>query len=292
MSMSLRSLFCVLSILALTAGAAGAQTTPSSQPGQSAFDTPAPSYRAGAVETLRSSVATKDHTQVIEPIACGETVSGDITTHDFELNDGSFFDFFEFVGLTGETVIITMTSNAINPYLFLVAPNGDTVAEDDDSAQGNNARITFNLDEDSNFWTIAANAFDPGSTGPYALSLECPGVEIPAGSFRDAEYPDFLFRVMITAGDETIQGTREPNCQPETVCVSGALPGRSELFIRILGPRPNGFLWPTLVRFTPSEVEVDILQISTSILRNYVLEAIPPGTDELPGLQDRTGFLP
>jgi hypothetical protein len=74
--------------------------------------------------------------------------------------------------------------------------------------------------------------------------------------------------------------------------MSGALAGRSELFVRIVGPRPNGFLWPTLVRFTPSRVEVWIEQLATGDVRHYVLPASGPGDDTLPGLQDRTGFQP
>jgi hypothetical protein len=89
-----------------------------------------------------------------------------------------------------------------------------------------------------------------------------------------------------------IPGRKESECIPETLCVSGAVPGRSEVFLRIIGPRPNGFLWPTIVRFTPSRVEVDIQQISTGITKMYVLEAVPPDSQELTGLQDRQGFLP
>jgi hypothetical protein len=87
-------------------------------------------------------------------------------------------------------------------------------------------------------------------------------------------------------------GIREASCQPETVCVSGAVPGRSEVFLRILGPRPNGFLWPTIVRFTPSRLVVDIRQVSNSQTNTYTLAAIPAGVDDLSGLQDRMGFLP
>ena len=74
--------------------------------------------------------------------------------------------------------------------------------------------------------------------------------------------------------------------------VTLAVPGRSEVFVRVIGPRPNGYLWPTIVRFTPSLVQVDVQQISTGITKTYVLPAIPPDSDELSGLQDRTGFRP
>jgi len=107
-------------------------------------------------------------------------------------------------------------------------------------------------------------------------------------------FPNFRFKVRIfnAPANPPLAGRKESDCIPETLCVSGAIPGRSEVFIRIIGPRPNGYLWPTIVRFTPSRVEVDIQQISTGITKTYVLPAVPPESDELSGLQDRTGFRP
>jgi hypothetical protein len=107
-----------------------------------------------------------------------------------------------------------------------------------------------------------------------------------------AAFPDFRFKVRIFNSATPLAGHKETDCIPETLCVSGAIAGRSEVFIRIIGPRPNGYLWPTIVRFTPSRVEVDVQQISTGITKTYVLPAVPPDSDELSGLQDRTGFLP
>ena len=178
------------------------------------------------------------------------------------------------------------------------------VATDDDGGPGTNSRIVFTLDQTSTDWAIGANSFGPGQTGPYTLSLQCsgnpppppppppPGPSCPTGFFTDPSYPDFCFRVTIGNPGNTRAGVREANCQPETVCVSGAVPGRSEVFMRILGPRPNGFLWPTIVRFTPSRLVVDIRQLSSSQTNTYTLPAIPPGVDDLSGLQDRMGFLP
>jgi hypothetical protein len=113
------------------------------------------------------------------------------------------------------------------------------------------------------------------------------------GFLTSPDFPDFRFRVRITpAGGSTITGARETNCIPETLCVSGAVAGRSEVFLRVIGPRPNGFLWPTIVRFTPSLVQVEIQQISTGTTKTYTLPAPPPDSDDLSGLQDREGFLP
>lgn len=280
----------VLALLALAVPAVATHAQHASSPDPAALVRP---VAASELRSLRSgAVGTKDHQCVLQTIHCGETIQSNISSHDCQLQDDSYYDLFEFFGQAGQTVTIDMSSNAINPFLFLLDPDDEEEARDDDGGPGNDARIVFTLDETSDRWLIVPNALDPFSTGPYTLSLQCTDDNTPPGFFADPAYPDFRFRVRISAGGQTLEGTREPDCQPETVCVSGALPDRSELFIRIIGPRPNGFLWPTLVRFTPSRVVVDIYQVSSDLTRTYVLEAIPPGTDELPGLQDRTGFLP
>lgn len=125
--------------------------------------------------------------------------------------------------------------------------------------------------------------------GPF---LEDPPPPPEEEYFTDPAYPGWKFRVNITAGSQTIVGTHEPVCLPETVCVSGAVPGRSEVFLRVIGPRPNGKLWPTLVKFTTSRVDIWIRQLSTGEEKHYVLEGAAPGVDELPGLFDRGGFDP
>lgn len=115
----------------------------------------------------------------------------------------------------------------------------------------------------------------------------------PAPDLVSSSFPDFRFWVRITgqAGDSR-PGVQEIPCLPETVCVSGALPGRSEVFLRIVGPKPNGKLWPTLVKFSTSTVEVWIEQEGTAELRYYRLPGAVRGVDELPGLFDRRGFDP
>jgi ELWxxDGT repeat protein len=104
--------------------------------------------------------------------------------------------------------------------------------------------------------------------------------------------PGFRAQVRITAGGPSSLGRAEPACIAETLCVSGAVPGRSEVFVRVVGPKPNGFLWPTLVKFSTSTVEVWIEQRASQEVRYYLLEGATPGVDTLPGLFDRMGFLP
>ncbi|HTG35138.1 MAG TPA: fibronectin type III domain-containing protein [Thermoanaerobaculia bacterium] len=325
----------------------------------------------------------------VQTISCGQTVSGSLSNQDCVLTDGSFVDYYEFPGTTGQSITATMRSNSVNSYLALLDPQDVDVQENNNGAGGNDARISFQLDRNGN-WAIAAGSFSPNETGPYTLTLTCSGQQVntPAaptnlqatavssteidlswqdnsnnetgfiveaiinGSFQQigtvngnvtaaqivnltpqtsytfrvrarnangtsapsnqvtattpaggggggggdylttSAFPDFRFKVRIFNTTPPLAGRKESDCIPETLCVSGAIAGRSEVFIRIIGPRPNGFLWPTIVRFTPSRVEVDVQQISTGITKTYVLPAVPPESDELSGLQDRTGFRP
>ena len=148
----------------------------------------------------------------------------------------------------------------------LVATGGRLLFDGDDGALG------------AELWSVRIPALDPlPPPGPWLRSAAVPGFEV---------------KMRIAAGGEERDGRLEPACIPETACFSGALPGRSEVFVRVVGPRPNGFLWPTLVKFTTSEVEVWIRQLATGVVRYYRLPGARPGIDELPGLFDRTGFQP
>jgi hypothetical protein len=104
---------------------------------------------------------------------------------------------------------------------------------------------------------------------------------------------DFRFKVRIASGNGSPRaGAQEPVCIAETLCVSGAVSGRAEVFLRVVGPKPNGRLWPTLVKFSTSRVEVWVLQMSSGLVRYYDLAGAAPGVDTLPGLFDREGFVP
>ena len=77
-------------------------------------------------------------------------------------------------------------------------------------------------------------------------------------------------------------------CAPDTLCLG--TPGAPELLVRIVGPRPNGYLWPMVARFTASPVEVWIQQKKTGTVRYYRLEAA--AGSGLDGVFDRKGFKP
>jgi hypothetical protein len=143
-------------------------------------------------------------------------------------------------------------------------------------------------------WSFSGNANDAvavyNGTPNGTLTFSAPAP--PAGPWlTTSQIPGFQFKVRVTAGSP-ITGVQESDCIAETLCVSASIPGRSEVLVRIVGPKPNGYLWPNVVKFNTSQVEVWIDQLSTGSIKYYVLPGAWPGVDTLPGLYDRTGFLP
>lgn len=109
------------------------------------------------------------------------------------------------------------------------------------------------------------------------------------GMITSSQYPNFRFWVRI---NDSRLGTSVTDCLPETVCVAGAFPNRAEVLVRIVGPKPNGYLWPTIVKFNTTRTEVWIEQVSTGSIKYYRLPALAVDSSELPGFVDKTGFLP
>ncbi|HEV7667199.1 MAG TPA: hypothetical protein VGS22_01665 [Thermoanaerobaculia bacterium] len=101
--------------------------------------------------------------------------------------------------------------------------------------------------------------------------------------------PGFQFKSRI---DNSRIATKVNDCVPETLCLAGAIATRTEIFVRIIGPRSNGFLWPEVIRFTVSRVEVWVQKTSGGPINYYNLAGVSQNSDVLNGLVDREGFLP
>jgi hypothetical protein len=106
------------------------------------------------------------------------------------------------------------------------------------------------------------------------------------------ELPGFRVKARFTSSGGAIAGQSVTPCIGETLCVAGALPDRAELFVRVVGPKPNGKLWPTLVKFSTTRIEVWIEQTGKGVVRYYELPEVTPGEQllSLDGLADKLGF--
>jgi hypothetical protein len=115
----------------------------------------------------------------------------------------------------------------------------------------------------------------------------------PGEWLASPELPGFRAKARITPpGLPPVAGRRVADCIVETLCIEGLLAARPEAFLKVIGPRPNGFLWVQISRFTPSEIELWVEQTATGALRYYRLAAVGPGDPDVSGLQDRGAFRP
>jgi serine protease Do len=99
----------------------------------------------------------------------GNVISAVLTASDRTLPDGSYFKAYQFQGQAGQSVVIEMRANAIDPYLVLFDASGRKVAEDDDGGGGKNARLAVTLPTTGKY-TLYANSYEVGQTGSFTIA--------------------------------------------------------------------------------------------------------------------------
>lgn len=241
------------------------------------------------VSAVLPAAAQAAHRCFPEPLRCGETRQGALDATECFLDEESWADFYTFAGPAGQQVTITFSSNTFTPSLFLFSPQPQLVSQE--NGTGGPLVLQHTL-EQGGVWRIGATTAGARDTGLYTISLQCSTPAPPAGNWLTTnQVPGFRFKVRITT-NTSVAGTKVSDCIEDTLCVAGAVPNRPEIFVRVVGPRPNGLLWPTLVKLTPSQVEVWIEQVGTGDIRYYFLPGVSPSSSELPGFFDRNGFQP
>lgn len=127
--------------------------------------------------TLSVSCSTGGPSCSMGSIDCGRTISGSLNSADCGLDDGTYAEFWAFSGTAGQRIVATMRSTAVNSHLFLLDPDAEVVAENDNGAGGSDARIDFTLPR-SGMWVLAVNSLTP-ATGSFSLELSCPTTQPP-----------------------------------------------------------------------------------------------------------------
>ncbi len=85
--------------------------------------------------------------------------------------DGSPYQAYTFRGQAGQVVTIELESADFDPYLFLLAPDGTQIAENDDiSPENTNAALTVALPVTGDYRVIV-NSYDANSRGRYRLLI-------------------------------------------------------------------------------------------------------------------------
>ncbi|HEX8456157.1 MAG TPA: pre-peptidase C-terminal domain-containing protein [Pyrinomonadaceae bacterium] len=125
----------------------------------------------------------------------GTLAAGDCT-NDIE-NDNTFVDYYTFSGTAGQQISVTLTATSgnVNPYLYLLTPSGDILAEDDNGGGGTTARIPagtgFGRLPITGTYTIVVNTVLSSQTGGYSVTLakaatDCPSIPVTVGATTNA----------------------------------------------------------------------------------------------------------
>ncbi|MBE9110184.1 trypsin-like peptidase domain-containing protein [Nodosilinea sp. LEGE 07298] len=126
------------------------------------------SVRSG---TATASAPTSRINREPAPIALGAMVQGQLDDTSNVLPDGSFYNPYRFEGQAGQTVTIDMSSQDVDSYLILLAPDREDFSiQDDDSGGSLNARISTQLPYTGSY-LILANTVSQGEAGGYQLRL-------------------------------------------------------------------------------------------------------------------------
>jgi len=112
------------------------------------------------------------------PISVGQTLSGSLTASSGRSVgcSGCFADLYQFSVTSSQTLSIVLTSSAFDAFLRVLDSSGSSVATDDDSGGGSNARI--NRTFAAGTYRIEATSYNSGSTGAYTLALNTVNVTV------------------------------------------------------------------------------------------------------------------
>ena len=98
--------------------------------------------------------------------------TGTLEPGDYGLPSGAYGDLWAVQAQAGQTLIVDLSSPNFDALLMLVdTQNSELVAEDDDSGEETDARITLDLAE-SGEYVIVASSYDAGEVGNYELRVD------------------------------------------------------------------------------------------------------------------------
>jgi hypothetical protein len=108
------------------------------------------------------------------PIKVGDTVEGELSDADPELDEGGFFHEYVIDAAAGDNLRITLRSGEFDSYLRWGTKAGNTfteLASDDDSGGDLDSQLTVRADAAGRY-VIRVSALGSGEVGPYQLSVE------------------------------------------------------------------------------------------------------------------------
>jgi hypothetical protein len=143
----------------------------------------------------------------------GRTGSGALSATDPILDDDSHYDLWTFRGQSGQTIRVTLRSDAFDAYLSFGRMEGgefEELEDDDDGAGGTDSKIVFTLEAD-NEYAIRVNSLAAAETGAYSVLVEegDPNEISAAGESDGATGTDNLPDLVEIHAGQTLNGELE-----------------------------------------------------------------------------------
>ena len=111
------------------------------------------------------------HPIAFEPIRLGRRVRGSLTDTDGSRSDDRYVDGYQFEGSAGQRVHLSLRSDDFDTYLVLLAPTGETLAENDDASRGSSdSELGLQLPFRGTYQVLVTSY--QSETGDYVISLE------------------------------------------------------------------------------------------------------------------------
>lgn len=123
-----------------------------------------------AVTTLSCApVTVETGTENTSPSALADSR---LSPGDHRLDSGEYYETLSYAGQSGQFVTISLESHEFDPYLMVLDPNGNKIAEIDDSVgYGHNILVSLNLTM-SGSYTLIVTSYEPGETGAFTLNID------------------------------------------------------------------------------------------------------------------------
>ena len=109
-------------------------------------------------------------------VACAPPIvnanfSGTVDPTGPVLEDGSAFSVHRFEAKRGDRVVVAARSDEMDVYIFVVGPDGETLAQDDDGGEGPNAYAEFEAPVTGGY-AVVVNSYRPAVGGDYDLDVQ------------------------------------------------------------------------------------------------------------------------
>jgi hypothetical protein len=103
----------------------------------------------------------------------GQPAAGTLTGAEATIENQRPVQAWAVRGRAGETLVVSLRSDAFDPYLYAFGPGMAEVATNDDGGSGLNSELTITFATDGTY-VIGAAALSSGSTGTYTISVAEP----------------------------------------------------------------------------------------------------------------------